>query len=333
MKQATVETNLQLLIEKSWLIPNHKRVLIGLLCSVLVHAIGYGVFRYAPIARLAFGLGQLEFVDSSYNRNILLRLGKPLRYPGDYPGFSAPTKTLDLKKLKEAEKRKQQALAAAQRREELARQRRAEREAIEKKSVEVNAVSPKAEPTPTPSPKPMPSGFKPINTRPIREQVTRLYELKQEGKLAFNEDNLKVGVMGEIKPDGTIENARVFIPSGNPQIDKAALSILDAVSEAQALGPLSQLSSLSIVLTIDETQAQLVTVGFAPNAETAGALQFLAKQAVNMGKRLKEADPASMIFLNNIQFTQTSNRLTATITVPRQVAKDTLAKAMAKKAE
>lgn len=327
------ENELQLLIEKSWFSPTRKRVLIGLLCSVMVHAIGYTVFRYAPIARLAFGLTQFEFVDASYNRNILITLGKPLRYPGDYPGFTAPTKTLDLDKIKEEEKRKQRALEAAKRREELAAKRRAEREAVEKQLAEAKAATQKAEPAPTPTPKPPTSGFKPINTRPIREQVTRLYELKQDGKLAFNEHDLRVGVMGDIKPDGRIVNAKVFISSGNPQIDKAALSIIDAVSEAEALGPLSQLTSLSMVLTIDEAQAELVTVGFAPNPETAGALQFLAKQAVNLGKRLKEADPASMVFLNNLQITQSSNRLTATISVPRQVAKDTLAKAMAKKTE
>lgn len=327
------EEELKLLIEKSWFAPTFKRVLIGLLCSVLVHAVGYTVFRYAPIARLAFGLTQFEFVDASYNRNILLALGKPLRYPGDYPGFAAPTKTLDLAKIKEEEKRKQRALEVARRQAEEVARRRAEREAEAKKIAEAKAVAAKPEPSPTASPKPMPSGFKPINTRPIREQMTRLYELKQEGKLVFNDQNLKVGVMGDIKPNGRIVNARVFIPSGNPQIDKAALSILDAVSEAEALGPLSQLTSLSMILTIDESQAQLTTVGFAPNAETAGALQFLAKQAVNFGKRLKEADPASMIFLNNLQIAQTGNRLTATISVPRQIAKDTLAKAMAKKTE
>ena len=286
-----------------------------------------------PLARLAVGLSQLEFVDASYDRNILIKLGKPLRYPGDYPGFTAPTKTLDLDKLKEEENRKQRAREAAQRQAELAAKREAERDAAEKQAAEEKALAQKAEPTPTPSPKPTTSGFKPINTRPIRDQVTRLYELKQEGKLVFDEADLKVGVMGDIKPDGRIVNAKVFIPSGNPQIDKAALSIIDAVSEAEALGPLSQLTSLSMVLTVDEAHAQLVTVGFAPNPETAGALQFLAKQAVNLGKRLKEADPASMVFLNNIQITQSSNRLTATILVPRQVAKDTLAKAMAKKIE
>ena len=330
MKQAD---DLQLLIEKSWFTPTRKRVLIGLVCSVFVHAVGYSVFRYAPIARLAFGLGQIEFVDASYNRNILIKLGQPLRYPGDYPGFTAPTKTLDLDKLKEEEQRKQRALEAARRQAEIAAKLEAERAAAEKKVAEGKVLAQKAEPTPTPAPKPTPSGFKAINTRPIREQMTRLYELKQEGKLVFNEQDLKVGVMGDIKPDGRIVNAKVFIPSGNTQIDKAALAILEAVSEAEALGPLSQLTSLSMVLTVNEAQAQLVTVGFAPNPETAGALQFLAKQAVNFGKKVKETDPASMVFLNNIQITQTSNRLTATITVPRQVAKDTLAKAMTKKTE
>lgn len=333
MKQDTTD-DLNLLTETSWLTPTLKRVMVGILCSLIVHAIGYSVFRFVPIARFALGMGQFEFVDESYNRAILLDLRKPLRYPGNYLGFTAPTKTLDLEKLKEEEKKRQEALAAAKRRAEAAEKRRAEK-AEKQAATQQQEVARKTEPepTPSPSPKPTPSGFKPINTRPIREQMQRLYDLKQEGKLVFNETNLRVGVMGEIKPDGSVVNAKVFIPSGNPQIDRAALAIVDSVSEAKALGPLSQLSSLSMVLTIDDQRAQLVTVGFAPNPETAGALQFLAKFAVDNGKRIKAADPASLIFLNNIQITQTSNRLTATISVPRQVAKETLAKAMEKKTD
>ncbi len=321
MKQ---DSELNLLTETSWLTPTRKRVLTGVLCSLLVHVLGYGLFRFAPIARFALGIGQFEFVDESYNRGILIDLSKPLRYPGNYPGFAAPAKTLDLAKLKEEAKRRQQALDAATRRAEQ-RARTAAPKQI--------AATPKPEPEPTPTPKPTPSGFKPINTRPIREQMQRLYELKLEGKLVFNETNLRVGVTGEIKSDGGIVNAKIFIPSGNPQIDRAALSIVEAVSEAKALGPLSQLSSLSMVLTIDEQRAQLLTVGFAPNPETAGALRVLAKLFLDNGKRIKSADPASMIFLDNIQLTQSSNRITATISVPRQVAKETLSKTMAKKAE
>ncbi|HEX4949964.1 MAG TPA: hypothetical protein VFZ34_25075 [Blastocatellia bacterium] len=326
---------LNFMTETSWLTPTGKRVLVGVVCSLIVHLIGYGVFRYAPIAEMAFGIGQYQFVDEAYDRAILIDLKKPMRYPGDYIGFTTPTKTLDLDKLKEEEKKRQEALAAAKRQAEEAERRRAEQ--AKKQAAGQSDIAQKTEPeptpTPTPTPKPTPSGFKPINTRPIREQMQRLYDLKQEGKLVFDEMNLKVGVSGAIKPDGSIANAKVFIPSGNPQIDRAALSIVDAVSEAKALGPLSQLSSLSMVLTIDAQRAQLVTVGFAPDAETAGALRVLAKLFLDNGKRIKAADPASMIFLDNIQLTQSSNRITATITVPRQVAKDTLAKSMAKKTE
>ena len=329
MNQDTTN-ELNLLTESSWLTPTRKRVLAGVLCSLVVHAIGYGVFRYAPIAQFALSIGQFEFVDESYNRGILVELGKPLRYPGNYPGFTAPAKTLDLAKLKEEEKKRASAIAEAKRRAE-----KNVREAAKKTTAAASAVAQKTgpEPQPTPASKPTPSGFKPINTRPIREQMQRLYELKQSGKLVFNETNLRVGVTGEIKPDGGIVNAKIFIPSGNPQIDRAALSIVEAVSEAKALGPLSQLSSLSMVLTIDDQRAQLVTVGFAPNPETAGALRVLAKFFLDNGKRIKSADPASMIFLDNIQLSQSSNRITATISVPRQVAKDTLAKTMVKKSE
>lgn len=324
---------LNFLTETSWLTPTRKRVLTGMLCSLIVHALGYTVFRFAPIAELAMGIGQYQFVDEAYNRAILIDLKQPLRYPGGYIGFAAPTKTLDLEKIKEEEKKRQQALAAAKRRAEDAERKRAE--LAKKQAGEAQTIAKKTElePTPTPTPKPAPSGFQPINTRPIREQMQRLYDLKQEGRLVFNENNLKVGVSGAIKPDGSIANAKVFIPSGNPQIDRAALAIIEAVSEAKALGPLSQLSSLSMVLTIDEQRAQLVTVGFAETPETAGALRLLAKLFLDKAKRLKSADPSSMIFLNNLQLTQSSNRLTATITVPREVAKDTLAKSMAKKTE
>ena len=324
---------LKLLTEKSWLTPTSKRVIVGVFCSLLVHAIGYSLFRYAPIAQLALGLGQYQFVDESYNRGILVNLSKPLRYPGNYPGFAAPAKTLDLEKLKEEEKKHQKAFAAAQQRADVAERHRTEQ--AKKRTTDHPAIAQKTEPEPQPTPasKPTPSGFKPINTRPIREQMQRLYDLKQEGKLVFNEANLRVGVTGEIKSDGSIVNVKVFIPSHNPQIDRAALSVVEAVSEAKALGPLSQLSSLSMVLTIDDQRAQLVTVGFAPNPETAGALRVLAKLFLDNGRRIKAADPASMIFLDNIQLSQNSNRITATISVPRQVAKDTLSKTMAKKSE
>lgn len=329
MNQNTEELNL--LLEKSWLTPTKKRVLTGLALSLIVHSLGYVGYRFTPAIQMAYGLREIKFVDEDYDRAILLNLSKPLKYPGDYPGFTTPTKTLDLEKVKEAEKRRQQALEEAKRRAEIAARKKQKQGEIAPQKTEESAPQQASAKQPEATPKPTPSGFKPINTRPIRDQIQRLYDLNQEGKLVFNSTQFRVGVMGEIKSDGAITNARVFIPSGNKQIDQAAMAIIEAVSESRALGPLSDLTSLSMILSVDQDRAQLITVGFAPDLPTAANLQNAAVAAVFLGKKLKAADPASMIFLNNIQISQSGNRLQASISVPRQVAADTLAKTMIKK--
>lgn len=328
----TTNKNLRLLIEASWLTPTKKRVLIGVLFSLVIHVVGIIGFRYSSLFRMAYDLRGIEFIDREYDRVILIKLSTPLKYPGGYIGFTTPDKTLDLEKLKVEEMRRQKALEVAKKRAESIAEKK---EIAHKRTKEVTnqqVVAQKTEPEVKPTPKPTPTGFKPINTRPIREQIQQLYDLKQEGKLVFNENNLRVGVSGEVKADGSIVNSRVFIASGNPQIDRAAISVLDAVSESRALGPLSQLTSLSMILTVDGQQAQLVTTGFAPNMEAAINLQNIAQVALALGRRVKASDPASMILLNNIKVTQSGNRIQATIAVSRQAATDTLAKTMAKSA-
>lgn len=329
----TTNKNLRLLIEASWLTPTKKRVLVGILLSLMIHGCGTIAFRYSGLFRLAYDLRGIEFVDQEYDRAILIKLSTPLKYPGGYIGFAASAKPLDLEQLKAEEKRRQQALGAAKNRAEIAAEKKA---IVRKKTGELanqQVVAQKTEPEVKPTPKPTPTGFKPINTRPIREQIQRLYDLKQEGKLVFNENNLRVGVSGEVKADGSIVNSRVFIASGNPRIDQSAISVLDAVSESRALGPLSQLTSLSMILTVDGQHAQLVTTGFAPNMETAINLQNIAQVALALGRRVKASDPASMILLNNIKVIQSGNRIQATIAVSRQAATETLAKTMAKSAD
>lgn len=317
--------DLDFLIHNSWLRPTRKRLATALVCSLAVHLLGYIAYRVTPAVGLAYDISEIKFVDADFDHAILLNLSRPLRYPGQYPGFGAPAKTLDLEAMKKIEKKKLEEEARRKAAEEAKKKEEAEKQ-LAKNS------EPKA-PEAAATPKPAPSGFKPINTRPIREQIQRLYDLNQEGKLVVDEQMFKVGVQGEIKADGEIVNSRVFIPSGNAQIDLAAIAIIQAVSESRALGPLSQLTSLSMILTVDTQKAELVTVGFAPDQPTADNLQNAAQAAVFLGKRLKAADPASMIFLNNIKIAQTGNRLTATITVPRQVAKDTLASTMIKRSQ
>lgn len=330
MHEETEQTGL--LISESWLTPTKKRVAIALLFSLAVHAIGYTFARYAPVFSLAMNLSQLEFVDDDYNKAILIDLSKPLRYPGDYPGFGVPEKVKDLEEIKKAEElKRKRAEAARRKREEQAARERQEREEAAKREAEEKALAQQqaqAQSQPQATPTPKPSGFGRINTAPIKDQIQRLYVAKQTGKLSLPDGKLRVGVAGQIKPDGSIENYRVIVSSGREEIDRAALAILEAVSESKALGPLHQLTSLSMILDVDQI-AKLTVTGFAPDEQVASSLQALAKFALEIARRSKASDPSAMIILNNIKVIQNGQRIQADVTIPRQMASETLAKTMA----
>jgi hypothetical protein len=311
------------LISDSWLTPTKRRLLAALLTSLVVHIVGYTALQYAPVVGLALNFRQLEFVDEDYDRAILIDLSKPLRYPGNYPGFGVPEEVKDLEEVKKAEEERRRRLEAARRR----REAEAERERRGREAAEREAAEQQAQAAPTPAPKPTPAPFGRINTAPIRDQIQRLYEAKKSGHLVLPEGKLRVGVAGQIKADGSIENYRVIVSSGQPEIDRAALAILEAVSVSKALGPLHQLTSLSMILDVDQA-AKLTVTGFAPDEQTAAALQALAKFALDLARRSKAGDPAAMVILNNIKVSQSSKRIQADVVVPRQTASDTLAKTM-----
>ena len=308
----------KLLIARSWLSPTKGRVAAALCCSLVVHFALYEGLRYAPAVRIALGLSHMEFVEEDYDRAILIDLSKPLRYPGNYLGFQPPKEALDLEKVKREEERRRR----------LEAQRKAEREARERAKTEPDAAQkaePKAEPAP---PKPTPSGFRPINTKPIKDQLLRLYEAKQSGRLDLDlAGNLRIGVSGQIKADGSLSDYRVIISSGQEDIDRAALAILAAVSESHAMGPLSELTSLSLILDIGQ-RAQLTVTGFAPNPGAAAAMQGTAELALKVARISKASDPSAMAMLDNLKVTQSGNRVQAVISMSRQTANELMAKAM-----
>src|SRR5581483_2386495 len=182
---------------------------------------------------------------------------------------------------------------------------RAKREETKRAAEAGNQVAKKSDgeaapaPVPAPSPSPTVAPFRKINTLPIKDQVQRLYEAKKAGKLVFNENKLKIGVAGKIMPDGSLSDCRVIIPSGNPDVDRAALAILDAVSESHALGPLHELTSLSMILEIGD-RAELRAVGFANSEELATALTQLANIYLGISRKNKADDPSAMVLLNNL---------------------------------
>jgi len=295
-------------------------LLMAVLFSVLAHVVILLAIRIAPIVRFAMGFQGLEYVEEPYDKRNVERHIR-LQYPPGYLGFRAPKKTSSLDEMKKEEARRK-------REQELAKKREAEKRAKAEEKARAELANAEPKPTPTPSQSGYGS-FGKINTAPIKDQIQRLYLAKKDGKLSIPDGKFKVGVEGSINPDGTLAEYRVHIPSGIPEIDDSAMAILAAVSESRALGPLSKLTSITMVLDIDQ-EAQLTVVGFTSTETDASNLHNLADIAVFAAKRKKGDDPAAMVMLNNLKIRHTGNRIQAVIKVPKEMAKETLAKSMDK---
>jgi len=304
-----------------------KGLLMAALFSLLAHAAILLAIRVAPVVGIAMGFRGFEYVDEPYDTSIL-KTRIRFVYPDGYQGFSAPKKTRSLEDIKKEKERLARLEARRKRERELAEKRAAEERAKAEEKAKADLAN--AEPTPTPTPKPSGYGsFGKINTAPIKDQIKRLYQAKKDGTLNIPDGKFKVGVSGSVNPDGTLANYRIDIPSGIPAIDDSAMAILAAVSESRALGPLSKLTSITMVLDIDQT-AQLIVTGFTSNENDAINLKNLADVALFAARYTKKDDPAAMIMLDNIDVKRTGTRIQAIIKVPKETAKETLAKTMEK---
>ena len=299
--------------------PRRRRpLLLAALASLLLHGGLLAGVRFGATLQAALGLRGITYVEEDYNRAILLDFSKGLRYPAGYAGFVAPTKIRSLEEVRREAERE----ARRRRRAEEAARRRASAAATSREpSAEVSQEN-SAEAPPRPSPT-YPGGFGRINTAPIRDQLQRLYDAAQNGRLLLPLGGLRVGVAGGINPDGTLRNYRLIFPSGIPEIDASALAILAAVSESRALGPLHQLTSISLLLEFDQV-AQLDVVGFAGNEEEARAIVDLANAALLFARVSKSQDQAVMTMLNNLRITRTGQRVQAGIRLSRSTATETI---------
>ncbi|MBP6821916.1 MAG: TonB C-terminal domain-containing protein [Acidobacteria bacterium] len=315
-----------------------KGLMIAAGLSVVVHIALCVAVYYAPIFGLAMKLRGVEFVEEDYDHAILIDFSKKLQYPSGYLGFRPPEKVKSLDEM-EKEKARRAKLEAARRREQerLEKERRqqeeiANREAEEKAKADALAQASTApeKPVEKPSEKPESYGaFGKINTSPIKDQVQRLYDAKKDGKLTLPEGRLRIGVTGTVKPDGTLADYKITTSSGIKEIDDAALAILAAVSESKAMGPLHQLTSLSMLLDIDQ-QAQLIVTGFTENEEDARNITNLAQAALLIARLKKSSDAGAMLMLNNLKVRRDGQRIQATISMPREKATESLTKTMEK---
>lgn len=303
-------------------------LIAGLVISLILNLGLLIGLRFAPVIRAALGFNAIEYVEEDYNRAILIDFSKGFQYPPGYAGFVAPRKVKSLEEIRREEAR--QARREEQRRRRLAaREREVEREkeealAREKTRQEQETASAQAAQSAAPrSDSGIPGGFGRINTAPIRDQVQRLYQASQTGLLVIPEGRLRVGATGSINPDGSLRNYRLLYRSGIPAIDASALAILEAVSESRALGPLHNLTSISLIIEVDQF-AQLNVVGFAGNEEEARGIVDLANAALLFARIRKAQDPAAMTMLNNLKVSRSGQRVEAVIQVSRLTATSVL---------
>ncbi|HEU0185780.1 MAG TPA: hypothetical protein VFS27_10735 [Blastocatellia bacterium] len=315
-----------------------KGLMMAVIFSVLAHAVIVLAIRISPIVRIVMGFRDIEYVEDVYDKGILVKFTKRLEYPRGYAGFRAPQKAGSLDDLKKEEARRRRLEARRKRERELAEKRAAEErakaeeqaKAAEKEAqVASNAGNP-GEPKPTPTPSSGYGSFGKINTKPIKDQIQRLYQAKIDGVLKIPDSKFKVGVQGSVNPDGTLAKYSVHISSGIPEIDESAMAILAAVSESRALGPLSRLTSITMVLTIDQN-AELTVTGVTKNEDDAKDLKNLADFALFAARIKKGEDQTAMVMLNNLKVKRTGTRIDAVITVPKEMAKQTLDRSMEKK--
>jgi hypothetical protein len=307
-----------------------KGLLMAALFSVLAHAVVLLAIRIAPIVRIAMGFQGLDYVEEEYNRGILIDFSKRpkrLEYPPGYTGFKKPQKIASLDDIKKEEARRARLEARRKRERELAEKRAAEERAKAEEKAKADLA--KAEPTPTPKPDSGYGSFGKINTAPIKDQILTLYRAKKDGKLSIPDGKFRVGVSGSVNPDGTLAEYRVHISSGITEIDDSAMAILAAVSESRALGPLAKLTSITMVLDIDQ-EAKLTVTGITSTVSDAINLKNLADIALFAARIKKSDDHAAMVMLNNLKVNRTGTRIEAIIKVPKEMAKETLAKTMEK---
>ena len=305
-----------------------KGLLIAASLSVVTHAVLYLVVYYAPI----FGLGMTGQAEKT-------AVAKKMKYPNGYIGFRAPEKIQSLEDQKkeqaklakrEAERRRQE--EERRREQEERAQREAEEKAADEKAKAEELAKAQQSETAQPDQPNKADGygaFGKINTAPIKDQVKRLYDANKEGKLSLPAGKMKIGVTGTVKPDGTLADYKITESSGIKEIDDAALAILDAVSESKAMGPLHQLTSLSLVLSIDQ-EAQLIVTGFTANEEDARNITNLAQAALLVARLKKPNAPGAMLMLNNLKVRREGQRIQAIISMPREKAQESLSKTMEK---
>jgi hypothetical protein len=270
----------------------------------------------------------LRVVNKAYRKFDVNQVLAPLQYPPQMLKMFAVQRAMELERVRELDRKRREELARERERAERERAERdkterekEEREIAEKEKAEKEKQA--AEQAKTEKESDKPTQFGEINEAPIKDVVGKIYALYSGGGLDIDLTNFSVMAGFKIERDGSLSAIRIIKSSGNRFIDEKALEILWNLGESHALGPISNLTSNSIRLDLNETTARLTIVGFAPNPDDAKKKADLLNSLFSALRWLRaKSSPEVAELVSLIKVKNSGNRLVADLTVSRARASE-----------
>jgi hypothetical protein len=277
--------------------------------SVLIVYLIYLAF-FSPFAHL-------RLVNKAYRKFDPDLILAPLYYPPQILRQAQPgTTTMSLEEIRARAEKHKEELARAK---EKAEKEKKEKEEADRKAAE-EAAKVAAEKKPQP-----PAQFGEINEAPIKDTIGKLYEMFQAGGLDIPEMKFEMWAGFKVEPDGSLSNVRIIKSSGSKIIDTKALEILWNIGESHALGPVSDLSTATISLKVDDKIARLRITAFAQTPEIAKAKADLLNILfgfMKMAQKNKSPDIAELLSL--IHVSSRGKFVDTDLVVPRERAAEML---------
>ena len=272
---------------------------------VVVIAALYGSWLYG--VALKFGSFQWDSGGESRYKVVMIDRTKPLYLPKGFYAIEKPPE--------EVKKRED---------EPTTDDKKKARKKDEKPKKDEEADEKKDETPPADEPKPAANGtFGKISGGALKPHLQQIYRAYEEGKITV--DTFTVTVACKAQPDGSLSDIKLAKSSGDDLIDKSAVNIVKELGAMRALGPLARLSSLSITLQKSPTSASLTAVGFATDpdvtADFANQLGLLKTLS-----RFKMENDDQRRLLENVQISNSGNRISVSLGLPTSVAGDMMRK-------
>jgi TonB family protein len=301
--------------------PETKHVVAGLIFSLMLHGslIAKPAYEAWQQAKQWGALLGIQVVDepgraAGHIAPDIIALTKPLYYP---PGLVKPRVDLSReeeerqRRLQEARRRQEEAARRAREQEAAAEQTApsAEEGSTQQSDVERNLEILRQGATQA----------RTLNIGPIRDQIIQVYRAQQEGKIRIGD--ISVAVNFRVREDGAFTNVRLMESSGIPEVDSAALIIVDELSNLQSLAPLQKTDSVSLRLTIGQDVEFRVTVAAPSEAvavEQVSQLNGLLLAARYWATTKQQAQAASL--LASLQIVQEGVNIVASVRIPRAEA-------------